>query len=484
MQPNKSKKNLSDVSKYCQDKDILSKIFLELLSGLKLSYINSIFRSCKSKGVDSFKIFQVLFVLRYLDFDNIHQFYRSKKVGSVDFQKDVFYEFMKNPKIDWRKILHLFRSQVFNLIESKRVPLENEPDSPCFFILDDTQLDKSGKNIEFIGKVFDHCSKGYSLGIKLLTLGFWDGKSFSPVDFSMHNEPGKTGKRGLKVDDLRKQFSKQRDEKSPSFKRAREVEKDKVQSSIDLIATAVKKGMKAKYVLADSWFVCEKFIAQIVALGAGLNIIGLMKSNRKIVHNGKTYKASTVPDLFRKQAKYSKNFKCHYIRLQIEYKSIKMNMFWVKMKGQNTWKILVCTDLNLSFVKTMEYYQIRWSIEVFFRDCKQNLGLNKCQSTDFDAHVAHVSIVYMNYMVLSLKKRFEDYETLGEIFRHTKQCLLEMTMVEKIRQIIIELYFRIFIELGAEMEVFILKIIELKGELENLIKNVLSDEPQQLQCVA
>ncbi|MBW6495883.1 MAG: hypothetical protein K0B16_15230, partial [Burkholderiaceae bacterium] len=27
--------------------------------------------------------------------------------------------------------------------------------------------------------------------------GFWDGKSFVPLDFSIHNEPGKTGKRGF-----------------------------------------------------------------------------------------------------------------------------------------------------------------------------------------------------------------------------------------------------------------------------------------------
>jgi len=484
MQPNKSKKNLSDVSKYCQNKDILSKMFLELLNGMKLSYINSILRSCKSRGVDSVKIFQVLFVFRFLDFENINQIFRSKSDKIVDFEKDTIYDFMKNPKIDWRKILHLFRNLVFKIIKEKSVSIENENNSPTCFILDDTQLDKSGKNIEFIGKVYDHCSGLYSLGIKVLTLGFWDGKSFSPVDFSVHNEPGKTGKRGLKVDDLKGQFSKQREPNSSGFKRASEIGKDKIQSSIDLVAMAVKKGMRAKYVLADSWFVCEKFITQILALGVGLNVIGLMKSNRTITHNAKTCKASTVPQVFRKRIQCSKKFKCHYIRLQVEYKGLKMNMFWVRMKGQSTWKVLVSTDLTLPFVKVMEYYQIRWSIEVFFRDCKQNLGLNKCQSTDFDAHIAHITIVYMNYMVLSLKKRFEDYETLGEMFRHTKQCLLEITMVEKIWQIIIEIYLTLFAELGADMDAFILKIIELKGEFQNMVKNIIFAESQQLQDVA
>lgn len=484
MQRNKSKKKLSDVSDYCKNTDILSVIFNELLSGLKLTYINSIFNKCKTKGVDSAKIFQILFSLRYLDFNNIHQLYRSTKVSLVDFKKDVFYDFMKNPKIDWRRISYLFITQIFNAIENKSIENKKDNSSPSCFVLDDTQLDKSGKNIEFIGKVFNHCSGTYTLGMKLLTLGFWDGKSFLPVDFSLHNEPGKTGKRGLKTSDLKLQFSKQREVESPSYKRVSEVEKDKIETGLNLIKTAVKKEMKAKYVLGDSWFVCEKFITQILALGVGLNVIGLMKSNRKIVHGEKIYKASNVPDLFRKRIKYCEKYKCYYIRLKVEYKSIKLNMFWVKMKGQNTWKTLISTDLNLTFVKTMEYYQIRWSVEVFFKDCKQNLGLNKCQSTDFDAHIAHISIVYMNYMVLSLKKRFEDYETLGELFRHAKQIYTELTMVEKIWNIITELYFKIFAELGADMEIFVMKIIELKEEVEHLIKSLVFNQHQETQKAA
>lgn len=31
--------------------------------------------------------------------------------------------------------------------------------------------------------VFDHCSQFHSFGVKVLALGFWDGKSFVPLDF-------------------------------------------------------------------------------------------------------------------------------------------------------------------------------------------------------------------------------------------------------------------------------------------------------------
>ena len=127
----------------------------------------------------------------------------------------------------------------------------------------------------------------------------------------------------------------------------------------------------------------------------------------------------------------------------------------------------------------MKYYQIRWSIEVFFKDCKQNLGLNGCQSTDFDAHIAHVSIVFMNYMLLSLRKRFDDYETLGELFRHKKEYFLELNMVEKIWQIIIELYLLIFAELGADLDQFVKRVIELKEDIENSLRKIIFDQQQQ-----
>jgi hypothetical protein len=58
------------------------------------------------------------------------------------------------------------------------------------------------KGIEKIGKVFDHFSHKYILGLKVLVCGFWDGKSFNPLDFTVHNEPGKKKNRGMKAKEL------------------------------------------------------------------------------------------------------------------------------------------------------------------------------------------------------------------------------------------------------------------------------------------
>lgn len=475
MQQSKGKKNLSEIAKYCTRRDIFLKACRDMLKELDLRYINRLLSAAKVKGVDVAKIFQLLFVFQYFDIKNTHQYIRNRKSRSSDFKKDVFYDFMKNPKIDWRKIVLLFIRQALKLIDKKTVEHNSASSQPRFFILDDSVLEKTGKTIEAIGMVYDHCQNSWRLGMKMLTLGLWDGKSFLPVDFSIHNEPRKNGKRGLRIKDLDKQFAKDRAEGTPGYSRVLEIATDKISMGITHIANAIKMGITANYVLADSWFICESFLRGIRHLCKDMHVIGLMKTNWNIDIDGKLYRISTVPDLKRREIHYSKKFKAHYIACKAEYKGIAIKGYWVKMRGNTSWKFILSTDQTLTFITVMKYYQIRWSIEVYFKDCKQNLGLHNCQSVDMDSYFAHISITMMNYMVLSIRKRFEDYESLGGMFRHTKAEIIEKTLVEKMWEIIIELYMMIFATLDVDMDRFMLTIIHLEKSAEDLMKSTLAE---------
>lgn len=64
-------------------------------------------------------------------------------------------------------------------------------------VIDDTLLEKTGKCIEGITKVFDHVIHRTVLGLKMLVLGYWDGFNFVALDASLHNELGESGKGGL-----------------------------------------------------------------------------------------------------------------------------------------------------------------------------------------------------------------------------------------------------------------------------------------------
>lgn len=67
-----------------------------------------------------------------------------------------------------------------------------------FFVMDDTTLEKFGKAMENISRVFDHVCYKYILGYKLLTLSFLNGKSLLSADFSLHAEKGKKGTYGFR----------------------------------------------------------------------------------------------------------------------------------------------------------------------------------------------------------------------------------------------------------------------------------------------
>lgn len=56
------------------------------------------------------------------------------------------------------------------------------------------------------------------------------------------------------------------------------------------------------------------------------------------------------------------------------------------------------------------------------------------------------------------KKRFSSYETLGMPFNDSKENLLELTLVEKIKTFLITIFIELFADLGVDWGLFIPKI--------------------------
>ena len=75
--------------------------------------------------------------------------------------------------MDWRKLLMGFAKQFAAHLKDKGDFVSG---TTCF-VLDDTDIEITGKTMEFISRVFNHVTKRYPLGYKLLLLAFWDGKS-------------------------------------------------------------------------------------------------------------------------------------------------------------------------------------------------------------------------------------------------------------------------------------------------------------------
>lgn len=182
---------------------------------------------------------------------------------------------MVRQAMDWRRLLNYTVLRFESLLRKNGIKTESED---FCVIFDDTTLEKTGRKLEHITKVFDHVKMNYVLGYKLLLCLFFDGKSSLPFDFSIHEELGDKGDGGLGKKTLRKRFSKKRTKGSPAYEREQECGMSKMDSAVRMLQRMWKCGLRPHYALADSWFACEKFIAAIRNIGKGaIHYIGLAK---------------------------------------------------------------------------------------------------------------------------------------------------------------------------------------------------------------
>lgn len=477
MQQHEDINSLSEISHFAQSNCRMQNAFRFLMSNIKLQGISRLLNKGKTKGVKPMDLFRILFVLPFVDLGNVHQLMRSGLNQSVDCGKDTFYRFLNNPNIDWRKIHHSFFIQVLRLVDryqDKMNSTTKDTTPPCF-ILDDTIFTKTGKLIESIGKVYDHTDYQHKLGIKTLFAALWDGKMLIPFDFSMHMEARKDQSRGMTNKELKNQYSKSRSEDNASYSRIQELMETKIKSALSMLHRLMKLHIKCRYIVADSWFTCKEILQQVKSLEkrfkTELDYIGQIKMNWNVTMQSKTYKrklSSIINTLNRKRKPIRcKKYNCYYQKFRGTFQGIEANFYFVRLNGTDQWKCLITTDASQSFTSVMQVYSIRWSIEVFFKDAKQNLNLGKCQANDLDAHIATNTLLCLNYMAIALRKRLNDYETIGWLFRDLKKQFIRHTLVQRIWNILVKLLHSILVEIGVDWNKLVSRII---GEPQLIIK--------------
>ncbi|MDR2809990.1 MAG: hypothetical protein LBB84_05455, partial [Tannerellaceae bacterium] len=321
---------------------------------------------------------------------------------------------------------------------------ESDKKSVKCFVIDDTDIEKSGKTFEGISKIFSHVTHSFHFGYKMLTLCFGDGKSLVPCCLSLHRESRKN-EYGLNRKQQKRQFHKERKEAGYFKERYEELDEEKSRVAVKMLRRAVRsKLLSASYVLMDSWFVSDYILQSIRAIRGGmLHVVGMCKMDKRRFKVGdKEYNSQTIikmNETKKEKVHLSRKYHSKYIAVEAKYHGTPVKLFYIKYKNAKTWTLLLTTDLSVCFAGAMELYQIRWSIEVMYKECEQYLRLGKAQNTDFYGQVADATIALITYTILTLYKRFEAYETLGALFRDTQAEMLEKTFCERIAIVFIKI---------------------------------------------
>lgn len=115
--------------------------------------------------------------------------------------------------------------------------------------------------------------------------------------------------------------------------------------------------------------------------------------------------------------KQSKLLGYYYAETIVDFKGVQVKLYFCKVSKKGNWNGMMTTKKELTFEQAYKIYSTHWSVEVFFKESKQQLGLGKCQAQDFNAQITGTTLGMLQYNLLLFVKRFNDYETLGELFR-------------------------------------------------------------------
>jgi hypothetical protein len=421
----------------------------ELKNGFTHAWLEPdfIFRSLKcfsfsrlNKGLAFFKlkgysfewVMSILIVMPFMGIKTVNSL-----SGLVEAKKDVFYRLKNNVNICWRYILWLFAMKFIRLTAQTS-------DSSLIrcLIFDDSLLPKSGKFIEKVSKVWDHVQKRSVLGFKLLLMGYWDGVSFIPLDFSLHREKGKNKQNpfGLRSKDFRNQHKKKRIKGSHSYDRAMEADDSKIEAMLRMLKRAVSHKINFDYVLTDSWFTCEALIEAVWNIKRKqVHLIGMYCKVRTLFgFNGKELTYSQIRNCLGKP-KRCRKVKLQYLQTKVLYKGRELQLFFSRQGKNGKWKVLLTTNTSISFLQLIEIYQTRWAIEVFFKEAKQLLNMGKCQSNDFDAQITDLTITMIQHTMLTYRYRYDTYESKGALFDQLQENINQHRLNERLWGLFLEI---------------------------------------------
>ena len=234
---------LSDIKEFFKNSDMTAAMqsISSVLTQVKMTERDTLAVTSKRNCV--YRLLTVFQCLLLFPCFSIKNAYRNQKYGTLDplikARKDVFYRFMENPDVDWRKALWHISVQLWNRIH---LHSDHKADEVCL-ILDDTDHEKTGRSIEKIGRVHSHLAHKAVLGFKCLCMAATDGISQILLDFAIVGEKGKKGNYGMSAKELNRRHTTKHDSEILR-QREKEYDMSKIELAKEMIRRAVRRGIK------------------------------------------------------------------------------------------------------------------------------------------------------------------------------------------------------------------------------------------------
>jgi len=394
-------------------------IFDNFFSEFKIGTLLNQSGISKTKGATPLAVFTIIFNLAFTGKNFFQGIVKNK---NVNIGKDAVYNFLNAPKYNWRRFTLMLSNKIYILIRNL---LDNSSEEVLIF--DDSTYDRSRpKKVELLSRVFDHNTNTYIKGFRMLTLGWSDGNSFLGLDFALLSSSKKSNRFT--------EITKCLDKRTCGYQRRKEAMTKSTELMEPMVKRVLGMGVRAKYLLMDSWFSAPSVIAK---LRQHIHIICMLKDhpNWRYEYKGKKLRLS---DLY---GKLKKNRGCAKIKASVIVKlpnGKTARIIFVPCDKKRGWLALLSTDTALVESEVIRLYGKRWDIEVFFKMCKQHLKLVKeIQIRDYDGLIGHTSMVVARYNILSWFQRQQvDQRTFGDLFRFCNKEMENIQFLDALKRIL------------------------------------------------
>ncbi len=202
---------------------------------------------------------------------------------------------------------------------------------------------------------------------------------------------------------------------------------------LEQIDLALKEGFKASYVLQDSWFTSPKMLFSL--LQRGLYGIGMVKNSKKLrfEFEGEMLSTGKIFERLRFDLRGLKDdavicniiVKAHYEDHVFDVKLV----FVEADSGDKDFICIACADTDLSSSTIVKLYKVRWSIEIYFGDCKDADSIDsthQSQCLSLESVYTDLAITTLVYLILAFYKALqpeeEDLSLRDCFYRILREC--------------------------------------------------------------
>jgi hypothetical protein len=291
-------------------------------------------------------------------------------------------------------------------LQLARTHLPVKEGSTGFLIIDDTINRKTGKHMENAGYHYDSAEGKAVWGHDIVTTHYVNEVEY-PVRLNLYV-------------------------KKETCQKDQRVFKTKIQLAVEQIEAFTPPADTNVIVAFDSWFFCRQIVEAVAA--RGWDWVTQAESNRLVCFNGEETNVTALAlGLSEKQFKTVKIKGEKFSLCGLEVWMSKVgSVRLVIAKEEEGFHFYVSNRLDWSAQQILLAYKMRQSIEVFYRDAKQNLGLEAYQMRRGRGAIIHWHLVFNAYTLLALLRRSlcagsrllrRSLATLGDVCRWVKtQC--------------------------------------------------------------